>query len=287
LNVREGILINFLVLITFSAILFSPIASAELPPVNDGNFHGDPPYLLEDGWTPLLNGRNLDGWGYMEPEKGEWAVSSGIYWGGADNPEQLTAQSGPGGRMYNTARGTNSASNIFTTQKFGDLELYIEFMVAGNSNSGVYVHGLYEFQIWDSFGKDLSEHITDICGAAYHYEFTEAQLKAFRARKERPRYIGGIAPMVRADRPAGQWQSYHIWFKAPRFDSSGNKTANAKFLRVLHNGALIHENIERTGPTRAPMKIAEAAMNPIMLQGDHGAIAFRNIYIRPLRPFAQ
>ncbi|MFC1551301.1 DUF1080 domain-containing protein [Candidatus Latescibacterota bacterium] len=278
---------KLLSLIICAAILFSPAVSADFPPVNDGNFHGDPPYLLEDGWTQLLNGTNLDGWEYMEPEKGEWAVTGGVYWGGAGNPEQLTAVPGPGDRMYNTASGTNSASNIFTTQKFGDLELYVEFMIAGNSNSGVYVHGLYEFQIWDSFGKDLSDQITDICGAAYNYEFTEDQMNAIRAKGERPRYAGGIAPLVRADRPAGQWQSFHIWFRAPRFDSSGNKTANAAFLRVLHNGVLIHETVERTGPTRAPMKIKEAAKNPIMLQGDHGAIAFRNIYIRPLRPFVQ
>jgi len=279
---------NLLTIFTFAVFLLSQEVNADLPPVNDGNYHGDPPYLLEDGWMPLLNGRNLDGWEYMEPEKGEWATTKGVYWGGPDNSEQLTAEPGSGDRIYNTVMGTNSASNIFTTQKFGDLELYIEFMVAGNSNSGVYVHGLYEFQIWDSYGKDLSNQITDICGAAYNYEPTQSSSnETQRAGDERPIYHGGIAPMVRAERPAGQWQSFHIWFLAPRFDSSGNKIANAKFLRVLHNGVLIHENIEREGPTRAPMNIQEAAMNPIMLQGDHGAIAFRNIYIRPLRPLLQ
>ncbi|MFC1650027.1 DUF1080 domain-containing protein [Candidatus Latescibacterota bacterium] len=278
---------NLLAVFTFAVLLLSQVVNAELPPVNDGSHHGDPPYLLEKGWTPLLNGRNLDGWEYMEPEKGELATTKGVFWGGPDNPEQLTAEPGQGDRMYNTAGGTNSASNIFTTKKFGDLELYVEFMVAANSNAGVYVHGLYEIQIWDSYGKDLSDQITDICGAVYNYEFTQEEMKDIRAKGERPSYIGGIAPMVRVDRPAGQWQSFQIWFKAPRFDSSGNKIANAKFIRVLHNGVLIHENIEREGPTRAPMKIQEAVMNPIMLQGDHGAIAFRNIYIRPLRPLAQ
>jgi hypothetical protein len=97
---------------------------------------------------------------------------------------------------------------------------------------------------------------------------------------------GGIGPKARADRPPGQWQSLHYWFQAPRFDASGKKIANATFLRILHNGQLIHENVERRGPTVASMKIPEAPTNPIMLQGDHGAVAFRNIYVRPLRPLA-
>ena len=100
-------------------------------------------------------------------------------------------------------------------------------------------------------------------------------------------YRGGVAPRVRAERPPGQWQSYHVWFQAPRFDDAGNKVANAKFLRVLHNGVLIHENVEREGPTQAPLKIPEAAENPLMLQGDHEQIAYRNIYVRPLRPVSR
>jgi hypothetical protein len=94
---------------------------------------------------------------------------------------------------------------------------------------------------------------------------------------------GGIVPRARADRPPGQWQSYHYWFQAPKFDASGKKIAPAKFLRILHNGQLIHENVERLGPTTAAMTIPEAPTNPLMLQGDHGAVAFRNIYVRPLR----
>jgi hypothetical protein len=56
------------------------------------------------------------------------------------------------------------------------------------------------------------------------------------------------------------------------------------FVRVLHNGVLVQQNVECLGPTRAHMPIPEAALNPIMLQGDHGPVAFRNIYVRPLRP---
>ena len=89
--------------------------------------------------------------------------------------------------------------------------------------------------------------------------------------------------MVNASRRPGEWQSFHIWFQSPKFDAGGKKIANAKFLRVLHNGLLVQKDVEVDGPTRAAMELPEAPMNPIMLQGDHGPVAFRNIYIRPLR----
>jgi hypothetical protein len=89
---------------------------------------------------------------------------------------------------------------------------------------------------------------------------------------------------VNASRPPGHWQSYQIWFRAPRFDASGKKIENAKFIRVLFNGILVQENVEVDGGTRAHMEIPEAATNPLMLQGDHGPVAYRNIYWRPLRP---
>lgn len=132
-------------------------------PVQDGDAHGDPPYLLEDGWQPLLNGMDLSGW------------------------------------------------------------------------------------------------------------------KACR-----PRYTTRSS------------QSYQIWFRAPRFDASGTtdehgltrrkKVEPARFLRVLFNGQLVQKDVDVDGPTRAALSIPEAAQHPLMLQGDHGPVAFRNIYVRPLRP---
>ena len=94
--------------------------------------------------------------------------------------------------------------------------------------------------------------------------------------------MGGWPPLVNASRRPGEWQSFHIWFRAPRFDSSGKKIANARFLRVLHNGQLVQKNTEVDGPTRSGLEIPEAAENPLMLQGDHGPVAYRNIYFRPL-----
>src|ERR1022692_4546016 len=153
----------------------------------------------------------------------------------------------PGDRIVNTdVDPAGNASNIYTTEKFGDSEVYVEFMVAAHSNSGFFMHGLYETQIWDSWGT-TPRLATDQCGAMYHYNGGPID-----------GIDGGITPKVRADRPPGQWQSFHYWFQAPRFDASGKKIANAKFLRILHNGQLIHENVERRGPTVATLKIPEA-----------------------------
>jgi hypothetical protein len=248
---------------------------AENQVVNDGHHHGDPPFLLEEGWKPLLNGKNLEGWAYQNPDRGGWGTTAGVFWGGPDDPKVLRGKPGPGDRIVNTMTGLEpKPSNICTVETFGDCELYLEFMVAEGSNSGVYLQGLYEIQIYDSYGNsDLSP--TAICGSLYSYI-------PIGDKK-----LGGVAPRIRAERPIGQWQSFHIWFQAPRFDEDGKKMANAKFLRVLHNGTLIHENVEREGPTQAAMKIPEAPENPLMLQGDHEQIAYRNIYIRPLRPLSE
>jgi hypothetical protein len=251
------------------------VVAADIPPLNDGSPHGDPLFLSEDGWKPLLNGRNLDGWQLVDPNKqGKWLVTKAVVWGGTTNPTMLTGVPTPGDRIVNTdVVPSGNASNIYTTEKFGDVEVYVEFMIAAHSNSGFFLHGLYETQIWDSWGF-VPRLLTDQCGSMYHYNGGPINGED-----------GGIGPKARADRPPGQWQSYHYWFQAPKFDASGKKTANAKFIRILHNGQLIHENVERRGPTQAAMNIPEAAMNPIMLQGDHGAVAFRNIYVRPLRAF--
>ena len=262
------------------------LAGAGPVPLNDGQSHGDPPFLLEGGWRSLLNGKDLGGWVYRTPEKAGWTATRAVRWGGPDEPRDLQSAPQPGDRIVNTTKrsdhGTNekldvqAASDLLTTEKFGDVELYVEFLMPTNSNSGVYLQGQYEVQIYDSFGHDFSNHVNLICGSIYSYE-----------RKVNGHYPGAVAPMVRADRPPGQWQSFQIWFQAPRFDAAGKKTANAKFLRVLHNGVLIQESVEREGPTLGAMSYPEAATNPLMLQGDHGPVAFRNIYIRPLRPLAE
>lgn len=81
--------------------------------------------------------------------------------------------------------------------------------------------------------------------------------------------------MVNASKEPGTWQKYEVVFRAPRIDENGNKTENAEFVKVVHNGQLIHKNAEVTGPTREAMKEfePEEAMGPIRIQGDHGPVA--------------
>jgi hypothetical protein len=238
---------------------------------NDGEAHGDAPYLIESGWTPLLNGKDLSGWHGDGAAQNQWFTTSGILWDRLLGPTRLSAKPGPGHRILNGPQGRTV--NLVTDQKFGDSELYLEFMIAKGSNSGVYLHGLYEVQVFDSYGS--SEPMKSSDGGGIYHRWIDNK------------GVGGSAPSRNASRRPGEWQSYHIWFQGPRFDASGKKTANARFIRVLHNGLSIQENVEVEGGTRAHMDIPEAATNPIMLQGDHGPVAYRNIHIRPLRPIIE
>jgi len=241
---------------------------AEIPPASDGHFHGDPPYLLEEGWKPLLNGKNLNGWRFSSGAKDDWQTIRGVFWGGPDNPRELTGRPAPGDRLLFMGRpGKTGFSNLFTNEKFGDLELYLEFMIPENAAAGIFLQGLYGIQIRDSYG-DYEAPVSELSGALMEYETTR---------------LGGIAPREQAEEPAGKWQSLHIWFQAPRFNAQDQKTSNAKFVRVLYNGTLIHENIEREGRSVGALDLPEAAENPLLLQGGQSPIAFRNIYVRPLK----
>jgi hypothetical protein len=247
------------------------LSAQKHPNFNDGEAHGDAPYLVEDGWKPLVNGTDLTGWVGMDGKPHEWLTTKGVWWDRLLGPTRLGAIKEPGDRILNSLTGRTV--NLVTEQKFGDIELYVEFMLAKGSNSGVYLHGLYEIQVFDSFGSTHGMTSSD-GGGVYHRWIDN-------------KGVGGSAPKVNASRAPGEWQSYHIWFRAPRFDAAGKKTENAKFIQVLHNGLLVQTNVEVDGSTRAAMNIPEAAMNPIMLQGDHGPVAFRNIYYRPLRPIIE
>lgn len=250
-------------------LLGSTLSAQQGRQFNDGEMHGDAPYLLEEGWTPLLNGKDLTGWRGQSAGENQWLTTTGILWERLLGPTRLqpVPRTAPGGTMLNGPNGRTV--NLVTEQKYGDSELYLEFMIAKGSNSGVYLHGLYEVQIFDSWGSTEPVTTSD-CGAIYH-------------RWINNQGVGGSAPSRNAARRPGEWQSFYIWFRAPRFDAAGKKLENAKFLRVVHNGLSVQTNVEVDGPTRAAMELAEAATNPIMLQGDHGPVAYRNLYVRPLR----
>lgn len=252
------------------AALAAPSAGQKLPDLNDGYEHGDAPFLIEDGWRALFNGKDLSGWHAQDGKPSAWLTTRGVIWD-RFRPTLLRAIPFPGDRLMNGPQGRTA--NFVTGEKFGDVELYLEFMVSKGSNSGVYLHGLYEIQVFDSFGSTEPPASSD-CGGVYHLWIDG-------------KGVGGSAPSRNVSRPPGQWQSFYIFFQAPRFDAAGKKTRNARFVRVIHNGFSIQENVEVAGPTRSHMNLPEAPVNPVMLQGDHGPVAFRNLYVRPLRPFAE
>jgi len=167
---------------------------------------------------------------------------------------------------------TGRTRNILSKAEFGDVRAHIEFMVPKGSNSGVYFQARYEIQVFDSWGVE-EPHYSD-CGGIY---------QRWDNRRKPPGFEGH-GPRVNASKPPGQWQSFDVVFRAPRFDKDGNKIANARFEKVIHNGIVVHEDVVLTGPTRASTYNDEKPRGPLMLQGDHGPVAYRNIRIAPAGP---
>jgi hypothetical protein len=217
----------------------------------------------------LFNGKDLEGWRFavvsdpgsrIEEEQG-WAVCGGVELD-PENSRRFVTREGSG-VLYNGPTGRTA--NIIWDGKHGDCEIHLEFVVPEGSNSGVYVMGRYEIQILDSWGEEELRYGS--CGGIY-------------ARRVEGQDVDGTPPRVNASRPPGTWQSYDIVFRAPRFDAAGKKTENAIFVKVVWNGTPIHENVEVKGPTRAALFEDEAPEGPLMLQGDHGPVAYRNLRLR-------
>ncbi len=180
------------------------------------------------------------------------------------NNRLLKAKSGEGIVMNGL---TGKTKNLLTNMEHGDIEAHIEFMIPAKSNSGVYFQGRYEVQVLDSFTFKTPRH--SHCGGIYQ---RWANDKGFE----------GHAPRVNAARKPGEWQTFDIVFYAPRFDEDGKKIRNAVFRKVVLNGIMVHENQEVTGPTRSSTFNDEKPTGPLMFQGDHGPVAYRNIRIKSL-----
>lgn len=161
-----------------------------------------------------------------------------------------------------------TTGELATRQAFGDVQLHIEWASPATpegdgqnrGNSGVFLMGRYEVQVLDSWDNET---------------YADGQAAAV---------YGQYPPLVNASRPPGEWQSYDIIFRRPRFDDDGELLTPAT-LTVLHNGVLVHDAVELTGPTahRArPDYAAHADRLPLVLQ-DHGQpVRFRNIWVRDL-----
>jgi hypothetical protein len=157
---------------------------------------------------------------------------------------------------------------IHTEQGFGDCQLHIEWATPSpavgqgqdRGNSGVFLMGRYEVQVLDSHGSTT---------------YPDGQAAAL---------YGQFPPLVNASRPPGQWQSYDIVFRGPRFDQAGTLLRPAR-VTVLHNGVLVHDARELTGPTAHKARPAYAAHPdrlPLGLQDHDHPVRFRNVWIREL-----
>jgi hypothetical protein len=218
----------------------------------------------EEGWMDLTGSQTFDAW---RPPVGAWAVVGEVHLD-PSNPKRLAAEPGIG-IVYNGPAGR--ANNLITKEQFADVEAHVEFLIPKGSNSGVKFEGVYEIQIFDSWGK------TDLTGSDCGGIYPRADLL--------PRYHyldEGHPPRVNAARSAGEWQTLDVIFRAPRFDASGKKVADARFDKVVLNGQVIHEDVAAATPTGNAWVRKETPRGPLLLQADHGPVAFRNVRIRPL-----
>ena len=158
--------------------------------------------------------------------------------------------------------------DLFTTLQHGDVDLELDYMMAPKSNSGVYLQGRYEVQLRDSW----EVHTPNVHDNGAVYERWDEK------RPEGHKGYEGHAARQNASRAPGLWQHMKISFQAPRFNTNNQKTENARVIRIELNGVIIQEDIELTGPTRGSAFADEKALGPIRIQGDHGAVAIRNIH---------
>jgi hypothetical protein len=142
-------------------------------------------------------------------------------------------------------RSPKSGANLVTEQAFGDFRLHIEFRYPKGSNSGVYLRGRHEVQIEDNFGAEPTSHFF---GGVY----------------------GFITPSEMVAKPAGEWQMYDI-------------TLIGRMVTVVANGRTVIFEREIPGITGGALDSNEGAPGPLMLQGDHGPIEYRNIVVTPAR----
>jgi hypothetical protein len=205
----------------------------------------------------LFNGKDLTGWTLRpgaDPKKSKWTVAGGVRLkDGMTN--RLDGEAGSGVLLNG---GDGRGVDLLTEAPHGDCELHVEFVVPKGSNSGVYFQGQYEVQILDSYGKEDAKLTYQDCGGIYNT----------------------AAPRKNASKAPGEWQTYDVVFQAPRFGADGKKTANAKFRKVVHNGVVIHKDVEVKGPTTAALSGPEKPEGPLLLQGDHGPVAFRNLRLK-------
>lgn len=178
----------------------------------------------------LFDGKDMSAWQLMgENSVNGWSVADGAL---SNNPVQ---EEGKPHKHY---------GNIRTKAEFEDFNLKLQVSVPKGSNSGIYLRGIYEVQVFDSYGKKLDSHNM---GAIY----------------------SRITPSVSAEKPAGTWQDFDI-------------TLADRHVTVILNGKTIIDNQPLLGVTGGAITACEFKPGPIYLQGDHGKVSYRNIVLTPI-----
>lgn len=179
----------------------------------------------------LFNGKDLSGWRLINPEhKNGWRVEDGVL---INDPKQPAND--PHAYHY---------GNLRTDDTFKDFNLKLEVNIPKGSNSGVYLRGLYEIQVVDSYGKDVDSHNM---GGLY----------------------SRVTPYEAAEKAPGEWQTMDI-------------TLYNHHVTVLLNGKKILDNEPVLGVTGGAMTADEFSAGPIYLQGDHGKVLYRNMVLTPI-----
>jgi len=177
----------------------------------------------------LFNGKDLTGWRLINPRQ-----ANGFK---VENGELINDPVAPEGQRL-------SFGNLRTDSEFEDFKLTLEANIPAGSNSGVYLRGIYEVQVVDSYGKELDPHNM---GALY----------------------SRITPSEAAEKPAGEWQTMEM-------------ILCQRHLTVILNGKKIIDNKPVYGPTGGAMHADVVRPGPIYLQGDHGKVSFRNLVLTPI-----
>ncbi len=200
----------------------------------------------------------------FENPSSSWRIAGDVR---ADLKENgvLTLSDGQG-ILANVPDKKNDAKDLYTNFQHGDIDLELDYLMAKGSNSGIYLQGRYEVQLLDSWG--VKNPGPGDNGGLYE-RWDDARGKGNEG-------FQGHAPRQNASRAPGLWQHLKISFQAPRFDASGKKISNARMLLVQLNGATIHDNVEMLATTRGGAA-SEVPLGQLRIQGDHGAVAFRNI----------
>ena len=194
----------------------------------------------------ILFGNDLDEWQYLNGEDAKWIVANSEFTVNIDEPD------------------------IYTKRSFGDCQMHVEWKIPADEthdnlnwgNSGIYLMGLYEVQIYDSYMDKHEIYYNGQAGSIYKQH----------------------KPLVNSSKPAGEWQSFDIIFTAPVFNEDKTLKIPAYFT-VFQNGVLIQNHVKLIGPTVhtdfTEYKFHESKM-PLMMQSHGSKVSFRNIWIREI-----